>query len=355
MTSLCFTHLRLEEFKPNSELVLPQNPVDHPRFPVIDAHNHLGDEFGGGWHHRPVQQLLDVLDASGIERLVDLDGGWGEQLLLDHLAKFKEAAPDRFACFAGVDWTAWSRLGNHFPEWAAERLAAQVRWGAQGLKIWKPFGLDVSDELGHRVAVDDVRLDPIWQTAAEIDVPVLIHVADPAAFFRPLDCHNERYELLRQHPQWHLARQDVSLATILDEFARLIARHRFTVFIGAHVGCYAENLAWVGALLDRCPNFYVDLAARIDELARQPYTARRFILRYQDRVLFGTDLPPDVAMYRTHYRFLETDDEHFPGPGDCRPGVSWPLIGLYLPPEVLVKVYRANALRLLKVQPAQQR
>nr|WP_260408482.1 amidohydrolase family protein [Planomonospora venezuelensis] len=261
---------------------------------------------------------------------------------------FKEAAPERFACFGGVDWQAWPELGNRFPEWAADRLAAQVRRGAQGLKIWKPFGLSVADQRGCRVAVDDHRLDVLWATAAELGVPVVIHVADPVAFFRPMDERNERYELLRENPQWHALRPGFPpFETVVGELASLVARHRSTVFVGAHVGCYAENLAWVSVLLDRCPNFYVDLAARLDELARQPYTARRFVVRHQDRVVFGTDWPADVGMYRTHYRFLETDDEHFPGPGGDRPGKSWRLTGLHLPDDVLAKVYRDNALRLL--------
>ncbi|MFD7479035.1 amidohydrolase family protein [Streptomyces sp. NPDC059837] len=340
--------LTLAEFAPRPELVTRTTSIDRPHTPVVDAHSHLGDEFGGGWHRRPVAELLDTLDASGVELLVDLDGGWGEAVLDRRLRKFKEAAPDRFACFGGIDWAAWSDRGDTFPEWAAARLTAQVRRGAQGLKIWKPFGLTVSDSHGRRVPVDDPRLDPVWATAAELGIPVLIHVADPVAFFRPLDAGNERYELLRAYPHWHLGRPGLPrFETVIGELATLVARHPATTFIGAHVGCYAENLAWVSDLLDRCPNFYVDLAARLDELARQPYTARRFIVRHQDRVLFGTDWPADVAMYGTHYRFLETDDEHFLGPAGHRPGVSWPLTGIRLPGRVLRKVYRTNALRLL--------
>ncbi|GLZ07200.1 hypothetical protein Acsp03_46660 [Actinomadura sp. NBRC 104412] len=342
--------LRLADFAPRSELVVRETPVTGPRFPVVDAHSHLGDEFGGGWDRRPVAELLDVLDAAGVERLVDLDGGWGEDVLDRHLALFKEAAPDRFACFGGVGWGAWPDLGDRFPDHAAARLVAQARRGAQGLKIWKPFGLRVTDQHGARVRVDDDRLDVLWATAAELNLPVVIHVADPVAFFRPLDARNERYEVLREHPDWHAHGDGLpAFGTLMDELAALVERHPATTFVGAHVGCYSENLAWVSDLLDRCPNFHVDLAARLDELARQPYTARRFVIRHQDRVLFGADLPADVGMYRTHYRFLETDDEHFPGPGGDRPGVSWRLTGLSLPGDVLAKVYRENALRVLRL------
>jgi predicted TIM-barrel fold metal-dependent hydrolase len=344
--------LLLEEYAPRSELVLPATAVARPRFPVIDAHNHLGEEFGGGWDRRAVDELLDVLDEAGVRCLVDLDGGWGEHVLDAHLAAFKETAPDRFVCFGGVDWSAWPELGDRFPDWAAARLTAQVRRGAQGLKIWKPFGLRVVDHRGRRIAVNDPRLDVLWATAAELRVPVTIHVADPVAFFRPLDRHNERYELLREHPDWHAAGAECpSFEAIIGEFASLVMRHEDTIFIGAHVGCYAENLAWVSALLDRCPNLYVDIGARLDELGRQPYTSRRFFLRHRRRILFGADFPVDVAMYRTHYRFLETEDEQFSGPGGDRPGRSWRLIGLNLPDDVLERVYSVNAYELLMSEP----
>jgi predicted TIM-barrel fold metal-dependent hydrolase len=338
----------LEDFEPRSELVIRRTSVTAPRFPVVDAHSHLGSEFGGGWDERSVRKLLDVLDEARVDCLVDLDGGWGEGILNRHLASFKEVAPDRFACFGGVDWSAWADHGSRFPEWAAARLETQVRRGAEGLKIWKPFGLRVTDERGERVPVDDSRLDPVWVMAGQLGIPVMIHVADPVAFFRPLDRHNELYLVLRQHPDWHAADDALpSFGTIIGEMASLVERHAQTVFIGAHVGCYVENLAWVGRLLDRCPNFHVDIAHRLDYLSRQPHTARQFFLTYRDRILFGTDRPADVAMYRRHYEFLETSNEDMPSPYGSHPGESWPLLGLHLPDDVLRRVYGGNAARLL--------
>jgi predicted TIM-barrel fold metal-dependent hydrolase len=339
----------LENFHPRSKLVSRQTAVTRPRFPVIDAHNHLADPFGGGWDKRPFGELCDALDQAGVRRYVDLDGGWGESVLEAHLDRFKAAAPERFSIFGGVDWPRWTEKGKGFPEWAAVRLRAQKKRGAEGLKIWKGLGLRVRDFRGNLVAVDDPRLDPIWQTAGELRLPVLIHVADPVAFFDPLDGTNERYEELGQHPDWAFTSPPhPSFTSIVDALAHLIARHRQTVFIGAHVGCYAENLAWVGALLDACPNFFVDIAARIGELGRQPYAARRFFLDYADRILFGLDLGPDVDSYRVAYRFLETDDEYFnysvgPVPLQGR----WFIHGIHLPDDVLRKVYAENAERIL--------
>jgi predicted TIM-barrel fold metal-dependent hydrolase len=338
----------LAEYRPQTRLIREETAIDRPRFPVLDAHNHLGEEFGGGWIARPVAQLLDVLDGVGVRAYVDLDGGWGEAILQAHLDHFKAAAPERFFVFGGVDWDAWPQHGDGFGEWAAARLRLQAGWGAQGLKIWKNFGLKVSDQAGRLVSVDDPRLDPIWETAAELHLPVMIHVADPVAFFDPLDATNERWEELHAHPDWRFPSPPFpSFLSILEGLYRLVQRHPKTTFIGAHVGCYAENLAWVGRMLDACPNYHVDISARISELGRQPYTARRFFRQYAERILFGLDFSPDPQAYRLFFRFLETQDEYFNYDTEPLPRQGrWYIYGLSLPDEVLEKVYHRNAERI---------
>ena len=342
--------LLLKDYRPASRLDTRRTEVTRPRFPVIDAHNHLGPEFGD-WLALPVGNLLSRLDEAGVRVYVDLDGGWGEDILQSHLDHFKAPAPERFRAFGGVDWSAWESQGDHFGEWAASRLRAQVARGADGLKIWKNLGLSVRDHRGELVKVDDPRLDPIWATAGELKVPVTIHVADPVAFFEPLDAHNERWEELTHHPDWHFPSPPYpSFTSIVNSLAAVVERHPGTTFIGAHVGCYAENLTWVGAWMDRCPNFYIDISARISELGRQPYTARKFFIRYADRILFGTDSGPSLDMYRRYYRFLETDDEYFNySPGEIPPQGRWCVYGLYLPEDVLAKVYYQNAAHLLNL------
>lgn len=341
----------LSDFKPRPALVTKTTTVTRAKFPVIDAHNHLGEDFGGGWVNRPVAELLDQLDEAGVELYVDLDGGWDEDILYERLDKFKAAAPERFRIFGGVNWAAWPERGTNFGDWAARRFREQVARGAEGLKIWKPFGLQVRDPQGRLVAIDDPRLDPLWATAAELDLPVMIHIADPVAFFDPLDETNERWEELHAHPDWHFPSPPYpSFNTLMTQFANLIKRHPQTVFIGAHVGCYAENLGWVGQLLDECPNFYIDISARIGELGRQPYSARRFFIKYADRILFGTDAGPNLDSYHTYYRFLETDDEYFNyGPGEVPTQGRWQIYGLFLPDDVLEKIYYLNARRVLNL------
>jgi len=342
-------NIYLTDYRPLARLFTKTTEITKPRFPVVDAHNHLGSPFGGGWDKRPVAELLAALDEANVETYVDLDGGWGEDILYQHLNYFKAAAPKRFQVFGGVDWSTWEQHGDRFGEWAAQRLRIQAVAGAQGLKVWKKFGLQVRDQRKQLVSVNDPRLDPLWATAGELNLPVMIHVADPVAFFDPLDNHNERWEELHNHPDWYFPSPPYpSFQSILDDLASLIVDHPDTTFIGAHVGCYAENLAWVGQLLDHCPNFYVDISARISELGRQPYTARQFMLDHANQVLFGTDMGPNLETYQVYYRFLETDDEYFNYDTAAVPGQGrWHIYGLYLPSDVLEKIYRLNARRVL--------
>jgi predicted TIM-barrel fold metal-dependent hydrolase len=344
--------MELTDFKPKSQLVTKVTRLDKPRFPVIDAHNHLGEAFGGGWDRRPLGELLDLLDEAGVTTYVDLDGGWGEQLLNAHLKHFKEGAPERFLIFGGVDWSQWKEMGDAFPEWAAKRLVAQKERGAQGLKIWKPFGLHVRDQDDKLVDVDDARLDPIWETAGELGLPVTVHIADPVAFFDPIDETNERWEELGNHPDWAFTSPPFPpFMHILTCFRTLVTRHRNTTFIGAHAGCYGENLGWVGGMLDDCPNYTIDISARLGELGRQPYSARRFFIQYQDRILFGSDMGPDPEEYRLCWRLLETDDEYFNYNTGEVPGQGrFHAYGLHLPEDVLKKVYRENAMKVLGIK-----
>jgi predicted TIM-barrel fold metal-dependent hydrolase len=341
----------LEDYRPRSCLVTKATRLLMPRFPVIDAHNHLGEEFGGGWLHRPITELIDILNEASIRRYVDLDGGWGEDILAAHLEKFKNPHPERFSIFGGVDWKQWKNLGESFPEWAASRLYAQKDMGAEGLKIWKNLGLRVHDQNDALVDVDDPRLSPIWKTAGELKLPVMIHVADPVAFFEPLDQNNERWEELNANPDWQCTSPPFpSFTHIVDGLANLVEQHPRTTFIGAHAGCYAENLGWVGDLLDKCQNFYVDISARIGELGRQPYTTRKFFLQHADRILYGSDFGPDLEEYRLAYRFLETDDEYFNyNVADFPQQGRWYAYGISLPDDVLKKVYYSNAEKVLQL------
>lgn len=343
--------LPLSQFRPRSRLSVPETRITRPDRPFIDAHNHLG-AFGGGWDQRDPAAFFARLEEAGAVHYVDLDGGWGERVLDDRLRRFKSHAPERYRVYGGVDWGRWAEEGHAFAERSAARLAAQAARGAQGLKIWKPFGLHVTDDRGALAKIDDPRLGPIWARAGELGLPVMIHIADPVAFFDPLTPENERWDELHAHPDWHFPSPPFPpFDALLGAFARLVQRHPATTFIGAHVGCYAENLTWVSALMETCPNLYVDISARISELGRQPYSARRFFLRHADRILFGTDAGPDLETYAIYARFLETGDEYFSyGPGDSPGQGRWRIYGLHLPEDVREKIYFANAARLFGLE-----
>jgi predicted TIM-barrel fold metal-dependent hydrolase len=343
--------MELEKYLPRPALVTKTTQVLQPRFPVIDCHNHLSDIFGGDsidWVKRPLPELLELMDRCGLRGFVDLDGMWGEAIFHSHVKAFKEPDPERFRVFCGVDWKAWPEHGDRFGEWAAQELRKHAREGADGLKVWKDLGLQVVDHKGQRVAVDDPRLEPLWAAAGELGLPVTLHLADPVAFFDPLDEHNERWEELQAYPDWQFPSPPFPpFLSIMAGMAAVVSRHPQTTFIGAHAGCYAENLGWVGGLMERCPNFYIDISARIAELGRQPYTARRFFIQHADRILFGLDNPLNPRLYQLHYRFLESDDEYFPYGLKERPGQGrWAIYGLYLPEDVLEQVYAENARRL---------
>ncbi len=338
--------LLLSEFEPRSELVVEQHELLRPRYPAIDAHNHLPLE---AWEGQPerIAALVQDLDRVGVQAVVNLSGGSGDTLqrTLDGLDR---AYPGRFITFCNVDW---SGVGE--PGWA-ERATAQLRQdiaaGAKGLKVFKELGLRHRDTDGRLISPDDPRIADIWAQAGALGVPVLIHSADPVAFFRPLDRHNERWDELQRHPDWHFYGGDFpAFADLLAALYHVIEAHPRTTFITAHVGCYPENLAFVAGMLERYPNMYTDISARFAELGRAPYSARRWFLSYADRILYGTDMTPSVAMYRNTFRFLETDDEYFDYAVDARipPQGRWRIYGIYLPDDVLKKVYHDNAALLL--------
>ena len=350
--------LLLRDYRPVSRLRVSTNEVLRPTFPAVDAHNHLGPTaFSGPWGKASGEELGRVLDEAGVEAIVDLDGGSGDALARE-VERWRTGLPGRVAVFAGLAYDTW-REDAAFGESEAGRLRAGVAAGAAGLKVWKLLGLRARDPSGRLVPVDDTRLDPLWAAAGELGIPVTIHIADPIAFFEPLDARNERWEELHEHPDWHFwptrpqARPDLDgfppFDELIDGLEAVVVRHPATTFIGAHVGCAAEDLGRVATILERCPNFHVDIAARLAELGRQPYGAHAFFELWADRILFGTDFEPDPAMYAIHYRFLETRDESFDYDRDDPPGQGrWQIHGLGLPEDTLEQVYRTNARRLIR-------
>jgi predicted TIM-barrel fold metal-dependent hydrolase len=336
-----FPELLLRDFRPRSMLHVTETSVPRARFPAVDFHNHTNDRIpADGKPAFALAELLAIMDGANVRTLVILTGRRGEELqrVIDAVVK---PHPGRFVVFTQIDW---KRIDEpRFGEGQAAELRDSVRRGARGLKVLKELGLTVRDKTGKLVRVDDERLDPIWRECGRLGIPVAIHTADPEAFFHPVDAQNERYEELQRHPSWSFVGKDhPSLEQLLEARDRVIARHPDTIWVALHVGGWPENLDYVSKLLHRFPNVYVELGARQAELGRQPRRARKLFLDHPGRILFGTDARPSPELFASYFRWLESADEHFDyhrAPGQGR----WKIYGLELPPEVLRRVYHANA------------
>jgi amidohydrolase family protein len=342
-------NLPLREFRPRPSLRVKEHHVARSRFPAIDVHNHLGRWLSedGAWTSSDVGDLIALMDACNVTSIVNLDGKWGDELEAN-LDRYDRGHPGRFVTFCHIDWSATSE--PDFTDRLVGGLKRSATAGAKGVKVWKDLGLRIRDHADQLLMPDDDRLSDVWDAAGELGLPILIHVGDPVAFFEAVDGRNERLEELLEHPDWSFSDPTFPrFERIMGSLEAIVSAHPRTTFIGAHVGCYAEDLSWVSRMLTAYPNFHVDIAARIAELGRQPRATRRLMLEHPDRVCFGTDLfPPSAEIYAIHYRFLETDDEHFPhAVEEIPPKGRWAISGLALPDTVLRKVYRENAARLV--------
>jgi predicted TIM-barrel fold metal-dependent hydrolase len=332
---------------PTPILIAKRTAIQKAKYPAIDVHFHAGDWFSA-------EAMVEKMDAYGIGIIVNLDGGFGENLDVAQA----NAAPfrDRLVNFARVDWEGINEEG--WSERAAHTLKESFEAGANGLKILKKLGIELQNEDGSYILPDDPRLKLIWAACAKAGRPVLIHSSDPPARWRPVGPDNERYEagMWRTNSEGNYYDTDLPHFTeILDAQERLFAQNPETTFIAAHVASRGWNLEEVERLLEAYPNFNVDMSARLQELGRQPYSARRFFIRHADRILYGSDGNPgrEGDFHTTHWRFLETDDEYFDHPAQMKNALGaglqgrWKIHGIFLPDDVLKKVYYQNALKLI--------
>jgi predicted TIM-barrel fold metal-dependent hydrolase len=350
--------LPVAQYQPKSMLHVPETKVPRSRYPVIDWHTHIT---GGGVPGKQIhfsmtaETCLPVMDRKNIRTMVDLTGGYGDALR-ESIAGLKKAHPDRFVVFTEPAYDNASDPG--YAKKQADLIEDAHRAGARGLKVLKRLGLVLRENgNGEVVHIDDPRFDPMWEAVGALNMPVAIHTSDPLAFFLPIDHFNERWEELHAHPDWGYYGKGLPSDRELQEARRnVMRRHTRTKFVCLHVAD-SEDLPYVSECLDRHPNMHVDIAARIGELGRQPRMARRFFDKYQDRIVFGTDASPSPAtpqqlfgdlLYEIYYRFLETEDEYFDyAPAPTPPQGRWRISGVGLPDQILRKVYRDNAARLI--------
>ncbi|MBI3180690.1 MAG: amidohydrolase family protein [Myxococcales bacterium] len=331
-------------------------PRDRPH--KVDAHTHFPPE--------ATARVIALMDQYGLDAVVNLSGGTPGRGLEAQVAA-AERYPGRIFVFANLDWRH-TLLGPGYGERMAEDLIRAKAAGAKGLKIPKALGLAIQDAQGALLPVDDPGLDPVFDRAAELSMPVSIHVGDPVAFWLPPTPANERFDELSVHPGWSYFGESVpTWDELLGALERRIARHPKTTFISVHFGNAPEYPERVSELLDRYPNLYVDTAARVPEIGRYPAEKMRALFeKHQDRILFGTDLgvgvepsqlmlgstgatPPTRAdadhFFRATWRYFETADRAFPHPTPIQG--RWTIDGISLPGDVLEKVYGGNAQRLL--------
>ncbi len=331
--------LLLRDFHPTPMLHAPAHTTLRARFPVIDVHTHTNDAVGIGDRVDPAT-LVARMDRLNIKQMVILTGMWGDKLqaVVDAMVK---PYPDRFAVFTQLDWSKID--DSDFSQLMVRQIDDSVARGARGLKILKELGLSVKDKNGKLVAIDDPRLDPVWEECGRLGIPVFIHTADPEAFFHPIDAENERYEELIEHPDWSFyGPQFPTMKELFRERDHVFSKHPNTTFVALHFGSWPENLDFVQQTLEKFPNVMIETGAREGELGRQPRRTRELFLKFPDRIMFGTDEGAGEPMYQNYFRWLETEDEYFPYAQYPDQG-RWMIYGLGLPDRVLEKVYHLNA------------
>lgn len=324
----------------------------------IDAHTHLFAD---------TDCLLHLMDKQGIEKSVILAMGMDnpDGLAYSESICFKQAReyPDRFAVMVTFDLT---RIDE--PDYAQremDRLEKGKESGAVGVKVSKELGLFALDGAGKLIIVDDPRLDPIWDKAGGLGLPVLIHIADPPAYWRPIDENNPWRILLGELPGWsyHGRENFPTFEELMEKRNNILKKHPDTTFIGAHLASEAWDMTLTGvaSALDEFSNLVVDASAVVDEVGRHPEETREFFLKYSDRIIHGTDLivysacdtpsetdewANEMSRYNsTVFRFYETDDEDIPS---SEPRLrTWKIKGIDLPDQALKRIYYENAKRIL--------
>jgi predicted TIM-barrel fold metal-dependent hydrolase len=339
-----FSPPNIREYRPRSTLVVPQHPVPRAKFPVVDIHGHPPQLTGPD----VVAQVVESMDPLNLRVMVNANGTSGERLKRALDAIRASRYPDRMVMFTGLDLGA---VGPGSGQRIAQQLETDVRAGALGVgEVSKNFGLGLVKADGTRLKLDDPELDPVWETAGRLNIPVFIHVADPAEFFRPIDFSNERWLELALYPdrRYQDRGRFPSFEELMTERDHLLRTHTRTTFILAHLGWHANDLARLGSIFDQMPNVYSEVGAVLYDIGRQPHTAHEFFTKYQDRLLFGKDsYQPDEYPY--YWRVFETRDEYFDYYRDYH--AFWKLYGIDLSDQVLRKLYYGNAMKLLPRMP----
>lgn len=326
----------IEEYSPKSTLIVPEHTVKRSKYPFIDVHNHQFD-----MPIKNLPKLVSEMDSLNMAFMINLSGFRG-LYLRKSLENIKKNAPTRFGLFLNIDFEDID--DKFFSETQVALIDSAVKAGVMGLKVYKSLGLTSKDNKGARIAINDIRLDPIWKACGDNNIPVLIHSGEPASFWNPKDKFNERWLELRQKPNRYRDPEiNPSFEEVIAEQHDVFRKHPNTTFINAHLGWMGNDLDRLGEHLDLYPNVLTEIGAVLAEIGRQPIRAKQFFTTYQDRILFGKD-SYNVSEYYTYFRVLETNDEYFEY--YRKRHAHWRVYGLALSDSVLKKLYYKNALKL---------
>jgi predicted TIM-barrel fold metal-dependent hydrolase len=332
----------LKDFKPVSLHKVPVTNVTRARYPIIDMHSHAYAKTP-----EDVDRWAKVMDEVGVEKTVILTGATGAEF--DRIVDLYSRHPTRFELWCGFDYTGWDQ--PVYGAAAVAELERCVRRGAKGVGEEGDKGLGMEFGRAKGLHFDDPRVGLLLDRCADLGLPVNIHVADPIWMYQKMDETNDG---MMNAVEWRLddKRGIVDHAGMMEVLERAVRAHPRTTFVACHFANLDYDLAHLGELFDRLPNLYADISARYAETAVIPRFAARFYTRYQDCLVYGTDMGFDPDMYRITFRILETLDEHFYAPIF---GYHWSYSGFGLPDPLLEKLYRMNAQRVARAAAANAR
>ena len=332
--------LLLKNYRPVSLYKVPVTHIDKAKFPILDMHSHPYAKTDA-----EIARWLRTMDTVNVEKTIILTMATGREF--DDISR--KYSSDRFELWCGLDFSSHAK--SDFPASALAELDRCHDAGARGIgEIHdKGQGLRSGKSTAPGLHPDDPRVDAIWEKAATLRMPVSLHVADPIWMYQPMDAHNDG---LMNAFEWRLDNQPniVKLPGMIEILERTAARHPRTTFIACHFANLDYDLAHLGEILDRHPNLFADISARYAETAPIPRFAAAFYAKYSNRLVYGTDMGFDAAMYHITFRILESTDEHFYETDQF--SYHWPLYGLGLNDEILTNVYHSTAQKLLAARGA---
>jgi uncharacterized protein len=326
----------LKDYRPRSIFKLPETRVEKARYRIIDMHSHDYAAQAGS-----VEGWVKIMDEVGIEKTIILSGATGKKFD-DILARYRQF-PNRFEVWCGIDYTGFDQPG-YGPAAIAE-LERCFRAGATGVGELSDKGRGLGGTTNRPgMHMDDPRMDAILGKCADLHLPINIHVGEDKWMYEPMDETNDG---LMNAWTWRVPNEPAVLQhdEVVDTLDRTAKKHPRTLFVACHLANCCSDLNRVAAMLDRSPNLYIDIGARFAELAPIPRFVSQFFQRYSDRIFYGTDMYPNAEMYRESFRLLETADEHFYSEHFSK--YHWAWYAFALPDDLLNKLYRDNAVKLL--------